>query len=249
MTAITFQELKLKYVGSCELCDTRLSEGALAVWHPVRKTVRCQNCFGGEPVDQEADPFFIPAIDPGTAGASASRMYERRRQETWKKGAEGERVLGTRLDNDAGVSFSVLHDRRIPGSNANIDHLAVSAAGVWVIDAKKWSGRVAFDTRAGHQRVLIGGRNRTAKVKATLERQADAVARALEALDDVRCPIYPVMCLVDSEWPLLLSTRRVEGFLVTYPRDLLKRLHRDGPLVHSTRRSIAATLDEHLPKA
>lgn len=35
----------------------------------------------------------------------------------------------------------VLRDRRIPGSRANIDHLAVTPTGVHVIDAKRYNGR------------------------------------------------------------------------------------------------------------
>jgi hypothetical protein len=33
-----------------------------------------------------------------------------------------------------------VHDRRVPGCKAIIDHIAVSPGGVYVIDAKKYTG-------------------------------------------------------------------------------------------------------------
>jgi hypothetical protein len=48
----------------------------------------------------------------------------------WDTGAAGEQVVGARLDGLTGDGLTVLHDRRIPGTRANIDHLVVSRAGV-----------------------------------------------------------------------------------------------------------------------
>jgi len=36
----------------------------------------------------------------------------------------------------------ILHDRRIPGSRANIDHIVVAPSGVWIIDAKRYSDQL-----------------------------------------------------------------------------------------------------------
>jgi hypothetical protein len=36
----------------------------------------------------------------------------------------------------------MLHDCRIPGSRANIDHLFVAASGIWIVDAKGDKGKV-----------------------------------------------------------------------------------------------------------
>jgi hypothetical protein len=35
----------------------------------------------------------------------------------------------------------VLHDRRIPGTQANIDHIAITSTGIYVIDAKRHVGK------------------------------------------------------------------------------------------------------------
>ena len=44
----------------------------------------------------------------------------------WDTGAIGDERLGARLNELAGDELRVLHDRKIPGSSANIDHLAVT---------------------------------------------------------------------------------------------------------------------------
>ena len=67
---------------------------------------------------------------------------EPRSVHSWEKGAEGERRLGAELDSLCCAWFLTLHDRRIPRSRANIDHLAVTPGGVYVIDAKWYSGRI-----------------------------------------------------------------------------------------------------------
>lgn len=53
---------------------------------------------------------------------------------------KGEELLGERLDELAERGARLLHDRRIPGTRANIDHIAISAAGVFVLDAKRYKG-------------------------------------------------------------------------------------------------------------
>jgi len=57
-------------------------------------------------------------------------------------GAEGERRVGAGLDGLAAAGVVALHARLIPGSKANIDHLAVAPNGLWVINAKRYRGEV-----------------------------------------------------------------------------------------------------------
>jgi hypothetical protein len=62
----------------------------------------------------------------------------------WERGYEGEHRLGKYLESlHDGKSVIVLHDRRIPGTQTNIDHIAITCSGdVWVIDAKRYAGSV-----------------------------------------------------------------------------------------------------------
>src|SRR5690606_5722857 len=56
-------------------------------------------------------------------------------------GALGEERLGAMLDGLASDRLAVLHDRGLPGSRANIDHIVVAPGGVWVVDAKRYKNR------------------------------------------------------------------------------------------------------------
>ena len=56
--------------------------------------------------------------------------------ESYGKGAEGERKTGRVLDDRKLAGYRVLHDRRIPGSRANIDHIAIGPGGAFVIETK-----------------------------------------------------------------------------------------------------------------
>jgi len=114
------------------------------------------------------DPAVVEVVESGTAGASARREFERRKEEreerirtkhpklgglmlavsheqqsttAWDIGALGQERLGKGLDRLASDTVRLLHDRRIPRSKANIDHLAVTGSGIYVIDAKKYRGR------------------------------------------------------------------------------------------------------------
>ncbi len=55
----------------------------------------------------------------------------------------------------------MLHDRRIPGSRANIDHIAIATSGVWVIDAKRYKGKVQVSRPLfGQPKLTIAGATR-----------------------------------------------------------------------------------------
>jgi hypothetical protein len=48
------------------------------------------------------------------------------REVAWRRGAEGERIVGTAIDALTGPEVRALHDRLIPRSKANIDHLVIA---------------------------------------------------------------------------------------------------------------------------
>ncbi len=56
-------------------------------------------------------------------------------------GRAGEVAVGSVLDGRCQQTggATVLHDLRIPGSPANIDHLVISRDRVWLVDAKNWA--------------------------------------------------------------------------------------------------------------
>ena len=138
--------------------------------------------------------------------------------------------MGARLDGIASDSIRVLHDRRIRGSRANIDHLVVTPSGVWVIDTKKYSGSPSLRVEGGIlrprvEKLVVGGRDKS--------RLVDGVLRQVECVrEEVReVPVRGILCFVDSEWPLLAGSFRVNGVEVLWPRKLVGRLTAAGPAV------------------
>lgn len=190
--------------------------------------------------------------DTSAAGTSARREYERRRardeaeiRETWgegrigriavalsserqstvawKSGAVGETVVGRALDRIASDELIVFHDRRIPRSRANIDHVVISRAGVWVVDAKRYQGkRPTLRVEGGLlrprvEKLVVGG-DRTKLVDGVL-RQVDVVQQLVHPV-----PVFGALCFVDADWPLIGGSFTTRGVEVCWPKKLVKRL-------------------------
>jgi hypothetical protein len=184
------------------------------------------------------------AVKAGTLLLAPSR-----REVAWRKGAEGERIVGGVLDAlSSGGDVSVLHDRRIPGSRANIDHVVVAPSGVCTVDAKRYSGRL--EVRARGREIWIKGRNRS-KLLEQGHRQAQVVTGVLARAGLGHVPVTPVLCFVDTQMPGIFAPREVGGVVLATPRKLRKRLvSPEGVgLSVSQRSTIAATLDAALAPA
>mgnify|MGYP001353392828 CR=1 FL=1 len=235
------KQMKLRYAGTCRLCETPLPAGSQAFYERSLKTVRCIECA-----------IEIRAPDVGTAGASARREYERRKDNrerrireshpklgglilalsedpestrAWERGALGEELVAQRLE-DLPNTFRVLHDRRIPATRANIDHIVTGPSGVWVIDAKRYKNkRPALHVEGGILRprvesLRIGGRDGTKLVNGT-QLQVD---RVIAAVDDAKVTVTGVLCFLEADWPLIGGSFTVNGIDVTWPRALIKRM-------------------------
>lgn len=237
------KRMKLRYPGTCRLCATPLDAGAEAVYERASRTVRCVQC-----------PTETAAVGPppDVAGGSARREYERRKQNreqrirtqhpklgglilalsddpqstrAWAQGAVGEELLAQRL-KDLPDTFRVLHDRRIPGTRANIDHMVIGPSSVWVIDAKRYKNKrptLHVDggiLRPRTEHLRIGGRDRSNLVDG-IRSQVD---RATTALADLEIPVIGVLCFLEADWPLIGGSFTVNGIHVLWPRLLIKRI-------------------------
>ena len=215
-------------------------------------------------------------VDPGVPGASARREFERRqarREErirtkhkrlgglilavsddpqatkAWSVGAAGEEQLGARLNKVAGDKLRVLHDRKIPGGSANIDHLAVTPNGVFVIDAKRCNGRPSLVVEGGLirprvEKLMVGGRDRSQLVDGVLKQVE--VVRGIVG-DDV--PVQGVLCFVEADWPLIGGAFVTRGVDVLWPKKLHSRLAAKGPLDPDSIDALHQILAERLPPA
>lgn len=245
----------LHYPARCASCGAELAKGEQAHWDRAQKTATCIRCL-----DPTAGAAGV-LLDHGEAGGSATREWQHRHERreanirarygklggvvlalsddprstsVWAQGARGERALGRLLDPLREEGMAVLHDRRIPGSRANIDHLVVAPAGVFVIDAKNYRGRVERRDRGGFfstdYRLYVGGRDKTALIEG-MPKQANAVRAALApALADV--PLTQAICFVAADWSLLARPLHFGEVHVLWPRALAKLARAGGPLSH-----------------
>lgn len=167
------------------------------------------------------------------------------REVAWKRGAEGERIVGAALDRLADDGVHALHDRRMPGSRANIDHLVVGPSGVVTIDAKRYRGKL--ESRRRGQELWVAGRNRS-KLLAQADGQAEAVRRILSS-HGLDVPVRAALCFVGTEWPLLFPPREIAGVQLTSPRRAGRLITGPAVLDPSEVERIAAVLGEELPPA
>jgi hypothetical protein len=185
---------------------------------------------------------------PRVGGFLLAVTDEPRSTKVWAKGAHGERLVGERLDALSNDGVIVFHDRRMPHSRANIDHIAIAPTGVYVIDAKNYSGRLERRDKGGwltrDDRIYVNGRDQTHLVD-KLAPQVDAVRRALRnEYDDI--PIQPVLCFTGVDIGLLARPFSIRGTLITWPRSMQKAVDASGPIPAQLIRSIAHTISVHL---
>ncbi|HWK19291.1 MAG TPA: nuclease-related domain-containing protein [Microbacteriaceae bacterium] len=186
----------------------------------------------------------------GTAGSSARREYERRRAKdeqrirqrwgrfggiavalsderqstrAWSSGAVGEERVGAALDRIASPTIRVLHDRRIPSTRANIDHLVVTPGGIWVVDSKRYKGRPELHFEGGLfrprvEKLAVGGRDKSKLVEG-VEWQVEQVRSAAGVI-----PVTGVLCFVEADWPLIGGSFRMRGIEVLWPKKLVAKL-------------------------
>ncbi len=149
----------------------------------------------------------------------------------------------------------LLHDRRVPGTRGNIDHLAVAPSGVWVIDTKHYTGKVEHRDVGGwfrtDMRLYVGGRDRTNLVEG-MGWQIGAVRRTLATMPppaDLVVPLHPALCFVDSEWPLFAKPFAHDGVRISGPRSLADAVAAAGPLSLEDVTRVATHLAHELPPA
>lgn len=264
--------LTLQYPATCSLCSTQLARGAQAWWDREAKKATCLVCGSG--------PELALAL-AGTPGGSAGQKYDRLRDRrerdvkgtlgerlgsaylfftddpqstrAWRTGATGEERLGRFFAEVLPDSAVVLHDRRIPGSRANIDHIVVAPSGVWVVDAKLYRGKVECRTVGSfwkpENRVFVGGRDRT-KLVLGMARQVEATRAVLTA--DPLAPeiaIVPAVCFVASEWGLFAKPFELHGVTVLWPQKLAERIAAPGRLTATAIARIANRVAVGLPPA
>ncbi|HLY13318.1 MAG TPA: nuclease-related domain-containing protein [Candidatus Limnocylindrales bacterium] len=181
-------------------------------------------------VGSEARPEARPV--PETAETALPVPSAPQPKRAWGDGARGEELLGQVLAEMPGIV--VLHDRRMPRTRANIDHIVIGPAGVFVVDAKRYAGRIGIHNKGSIFRAdyrLYVGRRDCSGLAEKVVWQAKVVKEALEATGGgVLPPITPVLCFVDGDWPLINPPSTFGGVRVESERTI-KRLVAQGRAV------------------
>jgi hypothetical protein len=273
--------MRLRYAGRCRTCGAALSVGAEAIYDRESKTVTCLACFPKEsPGGPEIISPASSDVFAGVAGASARGEYERRvaardarireahpvvgglilamsddpqSTKAWATGARGEERLGQRLDSLVGGSVHVLHDRRIPRTRANIDHIVVCPSGVFVIDAKKYQGRPSLRVEGGlirrrTEKLMVGSRDCTKLVDGG-HKQVDLVKAALHSADLGWIQVGGMLCFVEADWPMFGGDFTIAGLRVLWPRKAATYIGQPGNLDAPTAQHIYRTLAASFPAA
>jgi nuclease-like protein len=241
------RHLRLRYTGECSQCGKSLPKGIEALYNSTSRTVRCIVCEAPSKIALEK------VDDLGTAGRSAHNEYERRHlarearvkgrlgdilggvvlaitddpQSTraWERGSIGERKLAEALVDVPDIKL--LHDRRVPGTRGNIDHIVVAPAGVFVVDAKFYKGLIQIRDVGGFfktdKRLYVGKRD-CSHLAENMRWQVQAVQLALQSAEVQSVPITPVLCFVEGEWPLLFPPEEYLGVRLEGKRSIKKLL-------------------------
>jgi Nuclease-related domain len=112
----------------------------------------------------------------------------------WRRGAAGERRTARLLAPLERHGWAVLHDLAVPGSRANLDHLAIGPGGVFVIDSKQYRGRLQLDPSGR----LWHGRYPLAPTLQAVSFEAD---RAAVVLPDPGMAVVPIVAVHGAQVP------------------------------------------------
>jgi hypothetical protein len=165
MKSSSYRVITLRYAGVCASCGVSVDAGARAWWRPGQKLVTCITCQPeveantAFPADDEAASGVLlggsttaplsaatrASLDPGVAGASSMREYQRRHDQrmariserwgrlsglvatltsdpattlAWQRGSIGESKLAAALGQIDREDVVFLNDRRVPGREA-----------------------------------------------------------------------------------------------------------------------------------
>ncbi|MGD9486266.1 nuclease-related domain-containing protein [Streptomyces sp. TRM70308] len=165
------------------MIETLLILGAAVwVWHRWRSR---PTAGAGGSADARARQLRTPLVQLAERLGFQTRRSQQARQ--YAAGAAGERRTAARIDVLRQEGWTVLHDRALPRSRANVDHLAISPTGAVLLpDSKRWSARYPLSVRGG--RLWHGHRDVTDRLRG-LRHECAAVAAVLGV------PVTPLIAM------------------------------------------------------
>lgn len=163
----------------------------------------------------------------------------------------GERRLGNHLDRTLGTFSVILHNRQVGHLSRAIEHIVVSATGVWVIDAKHNVGRVRRRRSAlhpGEHDVVVADHNQTSCAYDMTER-VDAVRACVASVGFDWVDVHPAVCFTNATWGRFTKPFRTHGAWIASPKTLTETIGEPGALGPDDMRTVAAVLSATFPAA
>ena len=147
----------------------------------------------------------------------------------------------------------ILTDRRVPDAASNIDHVVVAPSGVWIVDSKKWHGKIEYKAatgRSGAYRLFVNGHDRSDEV----DKIYTSIIPVAQVVSDRSIPINAALCFIDGDWRASILLRDLfkrpykhDRVLISPPRLLVKMIKQEGRgLDDQTVRRIGNLLDQQL---
>ena len=154
------------------------------------------------------------------------------------------------LDDARVKGVLALHHRLVPGQRSGLEHLAVGASGIHIIDVKHFKN-ASIEVRGAegaYADLVVGGRVMTAAVEATARRVA-AVRSMLTTVGLGDIPVSGAVCFVDGLLPLGVADLEVRGIRVLRPSGLTAMVTTPGEFGPLDRLALRDYLAEQLPPA
>lgn len=159
--------------------------GAAAAWWAWHRWARHHTTGAGASAEARARQLRTPLVRLAEGAGINTRAG--RQANRYAAGAAGERATAARIDPMAREGWTILHDRALPGTRANVDHLAISPTGaVFMPDTKRWSARYPVTVQGG--RLWHGTRDVTGRLRG-LHHEAATASRVLGV------PVTPVIAM------------------------------------------------------
>ena len=139
---------------------------------------------------------------------------------------------------------------QIPKTRGNIDHLVIAPSGIWIVDAKNYTGKVKLHDRGGwfssDLRLHVNIRDQS-KLVDGLSWQIDAVRTVLSPIGFGEAPLHPALCFISSDLGLFAKPFTLKGVLVTWGAQLVDTIREPGPFDVATIDRLARELSSKLP--
>ena len=179
----------------------------------------------------------------------------------FSKGAAGERRMAARLAERSGPGVLFLHNRKLGRGrrDGDVDHMALTSAGVYVIDAKLYKNAKVRVRRTGglfspvREQLMVNGRDRS-KLLDSVARQNEAVQEAIATFQDLGVtaadiPVISILCFIDADLPMF-GTPRIDGVPLLGPKGTARLLREStGSLGQDTLAALHRHLAEAMPRA